>query len=242
MGIFIFLDYRDREKSFDVLYRSPYHDPFGGDSSEVFGFLVSFDLKNSSKLIDFAAKTEIKFSPLSFWTAMAAHFLSSKNGVKISDDGDGIKIFFECSNVLEEKKQILELIFKIEEMTISLQNKMKSENNIPSDASIAFRSSISFGGIKPVWKEIVGVKTPEWEDARRGTLFRDSVRLLDHDKEKLRTMFSRSTVTFEKGNFQELFLFGETIYNGPAQIKDLGIRQIIILGFDGNAFLKNTAA
>ncbi len=183
MGRFLFREYSDRERQFELIQRSPFHDPFGGQSGEVKGFLVSLDLIKSSTLANFAAQKKVSQSPITLWNNLVGQILAKHNGFKVADEGDGLKVFFTGENSLDMLTGVVEAIFEIRVATQNLGSKMRTAGLIPDNGNLMFRTGIVWGGINPIWKEFIGVLSAEFEDAKGTTTFKDVQRVMDLEKQ-----------------------------------------------------------
>ena len=219
VGAFIFSDYKDRERVFDITQRSPFHDPYGGSANHVFGYLLSLDLKRSSVLLNYGAQSDSPLRATTTWNSLVGRILMGNNGFKVADDGDGLKAFFEGEPSRELLEEILACIYQASIETKRLERKLKQDGIIPETATMQFRAGLVWGGLNPIWKDFIGTKTAEWEDAKGYTTFKDVQRVMDF--EKTRAEFSDKSmllVPSNLGKFQSVY----SVTTMKCDVKDIG--------------------
>lgn len=228
LGISLFWEYREREQQFEVIQRSPFHNPFGGVSSEVFGFLVSLDLVGSSAFANFSASNKSSVRPITIWNAHIGRVMHKNGGFKIADEGDGLKVFFNLPNTESNLEKVVETLLIAEKETKLIIEELHRTSVVPPELIMKFRSSVVWGGLNPIWKDFVGVKTPEWEDAKGATTLKDSQRIMDVEKTFSRQEWLDSVsvidTSFELGKIQV-----KQRKRLNCHVKDVGETSLLIL-------------
>lgn len=234
IGLNLFADYRDRERQFEIVHRSPFHDPFGGSSPEIFGFLLSLDLIKSSAIANFSMNLPAKMKPITLWNAKIGQLMSQHSGFKVGDEGDGLKIFFRYEETDEDLNRVVAAIKDAYRETRNLESRLLAEGLITPDLRLRFRSGLVWGGVHPIWKEIAGVKSAEWEDARGFSTFKDSQRVMEVQK-SLEENRDHTLVVSTKVELTGSSLGSKRIHQ---DVKDVGVRSLLLVSLEDGEVLK----
>ena len=155
--------------------------------------------------------------------------MAKHQGFKVADEGDGLKVLFQCTR---SEEALLSTIRAVEEAWTAmkgLESSLQIARLIPDSAKMDFRASVVWGGLNPIWKEVVGVRTAEWEDAKGMTSFKDAHRIMEFEKESNSVRETGSYIvvmtTFDLG---EKFAHHECrLVN--AKVRDVGEVELTVL-------------
>jgi hypothetical protein len=220
LGIFLMRDYLDFYRRQRVTHQSRFHDLLAKEQGIFHGFLVSIDLKRSSALYDLSASLGMSVKIPTIWCSEAAELVERSGGAILSTDGgDALYAFFYGGQAFAQAAAaVVALEAKSREMTETL----------PQPLPMKFRASIVYGGIKPIYRDILGKKREDYEDAPGETTFKDAARI--RDEEKKVAMAQDSVLVIERK-----FLEGATCpelelaLTASVPVRDVGMRELCFL-------------
>jgi hypothetical protein len=229
IGFYIFLDYQHREQIFSITQRSPFHHPLGKTAEPVFGFLLALDLKGSSSIMNYTAEHGLSVRATTVWNAQIGKLMHSHGGFKVADEGDGLKVFFQGPETQALLEKIAKSACDAVGYSRELEKTFKLNSMMPDDSSLCFRSGLVWGGINPIWKDFVGVKSPEWEDAPGFTTFKDVQRIMDCEKQLSSNNRSEFTLLILSSKIPAYCAANSRACRLQLKIKDLGDRELSYL-------------